>query len=66
MYWLSFFVVLVAFLLSFFLKAAPLRQKSALQENAEAAVAAQRAAEQTGALVAPDLPGTEDSYPKAR
>lgn len=59
-YFVSLAVVLVAFTLSFFLKAAPLRQKSALQEasdadaaDAEAAVAAQRAADQAGALLEP-------------
>ena len=42
-FWISLSVVLVAFLLSWFLKATPLRQKSALQEandDAEAAAAA--------------------------
>jgi len=34
-YWVALAVVLVAFVLSWFLKAAPLRTKSALQENAE-------------------------------
>jgi hypothetical protein len=45
-YWVALGVVLVAFVLSFFLKAAPLRAKSALQENADndAAEAAQLAA----------------------
>ncbi|TBN58662.1 DHA2 family efflux MFS transporter permease subunit [Glaciihabitans arcticus] len=54
-FWVGLVVVLVAFVLSWFLKATPLRSKSALQENAEAeaAVAAQRAADQTGALVEP-------------
>jgi len=52
-FWVGLAVVLVAFVLSWFLKATPLRSKSALQENAEAeaAVQAQRAADQTGALV---------------
>lgn len=54
-YWVALAVVLVAFVLSFFLKAAPLRAKSALQENADAALAAQAAAAETGALVAPDV-----------
>ncbi|WP_066043384.1 MDR family MFS transporter [Herbiconiux solani] len=51
-------VVAVAFVLSFFLKATPLRQRSALEESAaeDAAVKAQLAAEQAGALVLPDLP----------
>jgi EmrB/QacA subfamily drug resistance transporter len=34
-YWVALAVVLVAFVLSFFLKPAPLRAKSALQENAD-------------------------------
>lgn len=53
----SLVVVLVAFVLSFFLKATPLRAKSALQENAdnEAAVLAQEAAGGSGALLAPDV-----------
>ncbi|MBC7590753.1 MAG: MFS transporter, partial [Salinibacterium sp.] len=54
-YWVGLGVVLVAFILSFFLKAAPLREKSALQENADAdaALLAQEAADSTGALVTP-------------
>ena len=54
-YWVGLAVVFVAFVLSFFLKAAPLREKSALQENAdnEAALLAQNAADATGAPVAP-------------
>jgi len=49
--------VLVAFVLSWFLKTAPLRSKSALQENAEneAALVAQSAADTTGALVEPGV-----------
>ncbi len=61
-YWVSLAVVLVAFVLSFFLKTPPLRQKSAAQEAADSAQAevdselsdiidAQRAADQMGALV---------------
>ncbi len=62
-YWVALAVVLVAFVLSFFLKVAPLRAKSALQEKAEseAAVAAQLAAAEAGALVGPDLPGGPDT-----
>lgn len=62
-YWVGLAVVLVAFVLSFFLKTAPLRQKSALQEKAEteAAIAAQLAAAETGAMLAPDLPGDDDA-----
>ncbi|GAB2455105.1 EmrB/QacA subfamily drug resistance transporter [Conyzicola lurida] len=39
-FWIALCVVLVAFVLSFFLKAPPLRAKSALQENADDAAAA--------------------------
>ena len=48
-------VVLVAFVLSFFLKTAPLRQKSAPQEQADddAALAAQHAADVTGSQIDP-------------
>lgn len=68
-FWVSLVVVLVAFALSFFLKTPPLRAKSALQESADNAradaaarelaeqqpeVAAQTAANQTGAMTAPD------------
>jgi EmrB/QacA subfamily drug resistance transporter len=54
-FWVALGVVLVAFVLSWFLKTAPLRAKSALQENADndAALAAQAAADATGALVEP-------------
>ncbi len=57
-FWVSFVVVLVAFVVSFFLKATPLRAKSGIQEQAdnaaeEEAINAQRAADQTGALVEP-------------
>ena len=54
-FWVALAVVLVAFVLSWFLKATPLRAKSALQESADndAALAAQAAAAQTGALLEP-------------
>jgi len=60
-YWVALAVVAVAFVLSFFLKATPLRAKSALQENADnvAAVIAQEAADAAGALLAPDASVTE-------
>jgi EmrB/QacA subfamily drug resistance transporter len=56
-FWVALAVVLVAFVLSWFLKTAPLRAKSALQENAEndAAFAAQAAADSTGALIEPGV-----------
>jgi len=59
-------VVLVAFALSWFLKTSPLRDKSALQENAEneAALQAQAAADATGALVEPGT-GAIDTPEKA-
>lgn len=56
-FWVSLAVVLIAFILSFFLKATPLRQKSALQETADddAAILAVRAAEAMGAPLEPDF-----------
>jgi EmrB/QacA subfamily drug resistance transporter len=62
-FWVSLGVVLVAFVLSFFLKATPLRQKSALQEVADQdeASLAQRAAT-IGAGLSPDVTtGTVDA-----
>jgi EmrB/QacA subfamily drug resistance transporter len=55
-FWVSLIVVLVAFVLSFFLKATPLREKSALQEVADAdqAILASQAAEMMGAPLEPD------------
>ncbi|WP_249408527.1 MDR family MFS transporter [Frigoribacterium sp. CFBP 13605] len=70
-FWVALVVVLVAFVLSFFLKATPLRQKSAIDEAADdaraavaadAALAAQAAAAQSGSLVAPDT-GSIDVVP---
>ena len=61
-FWVSLVVVLVAFILSFFLKATPLRQKSALQEvaDADAAIIATRAAEMVGAPLEPSLSTQEN------
>ncbi|MCU1523283.1 MAG: family efflux transporter permease subunit [Microbacteriaceae bacterium] len=61
-FWVSLIVVLVAFILSFFLKATPLRQKSALQEvaDADAAIIATRAAEMVGAPLEPSLSTQEN------
>ncbi|HWH25712.1 MAG TPA: MDR family MFS transporter [Pseudolysinimonas sp.] len=66
-YWIGLVVVLAAFVLSFFFKTPPLRQKSAIEEAAsdkadadkadaerderDAVIGAQRAADQAGALV---------------
>ena len=54
----------MAFVLSWFLKAAPLRAKSALQENADndAAIAAELAAAEMGSMVAP-VAATETDAP---
>ncbi len=66
-YWVALAVVAVAFVLSFFLKAAPLRAKSALQENADndAAIAAEAAAAEMGAMVAPDVSLQPEATPDA-
>ncbi|MBG6108778.1 MDR family MFS transporter [Frigoribacterium sp. CG_9.8] len=58
-FWVSLIVVSAAFILSFFLKATPLREKSAIQEVAEqdAAILATRAAEMMGAPLEPDTSG---------
>jgi low affinity Fe/Cu permease len=54
-YWIGLGVVLVAFILSWFLKATPLRQKSAMQEAADedASLLAERAADMMGSMVEP-------------
>lgn len=54
-YWIGLGVVIVAFLLSWFLKATPLRQKSAMQEAADedATLLAERAADMMGSMVEP-------------
>jgi hypothetical protein len=67
-FWVSLVVMLVAFALSFFLKATPLRAKSALQENAEldAAIDAQAAADVSGALVEPGGAARDDQRVEAK
>jgi EmrB/QacA subfamily drug resistance transporter len=63
-YWIAMFVVLLAFVLALFFKTPPLRAKSALQEAADdEAVRAASAAEETGALVLPDLGVDDDLVP---
>ncbi|GAB2827728.1 MDR family MFS transporter [Alpinimonas psychrophila] len=54
-YWIGFFVLAVAFVLSCFLKAQPLRQKSAMEEAADedAVLLAERAAEMMGSMIEP-------------
>jgi hypothetical protein len=56
-FWLSLAVIAVAFVLAFFLKATPLRAKSALQEVADAdeAILATRAANSVSSGMAPDV-----------
>lgn len=58
-YWVAMWVVIIAFVLSLFFKTPPLRAKSALQEavDDDAALSAQRAANQTGAPVEVDTGG---------
>lgn len=71
-FWVSLVVVLVAFMLSFFLRATPLREKSAIQEvaDADAAILAVRNAEMMGAPLEPNTttmqnPVVEASDPAA-
>jgi EmrB/QacA subfamily drug resistance transporter len=54
-FWVGLVVIVIAFILSFFLKATPLRAKSALQEVADAdeVILATRAAEMVGAQLNP-------------
>jgi hypothetical protein len=56
-FWVSFAVIVAAFILSWFLRATPLRAKSALQEVADAdeAILATRAANTLSSGLAPDL-----------
>ncbi|MBD8467951.1 MFS transporter [Plantibacter sp. CFBP 8798] len=74
-FWVSFAVVAVAFVLSWFLKAPPLRAKSALQERTDAqaaedaedelSLAAQRAAELAGSQLSPDTASNRVVDPSA-
>lgn len=64
-FWVSAAVVAVAFVLSFFLRAQPLREKSAVQEahdarEADIALEAQLAADQAEVMAAPALADDED------
>jgi len=54
-YWISFIVLAIAFVISWFVKSVPLRQKSAMQEaaHADAALLAESAAEMMGSMVEP-------------
>jgi EmrB/QacA subfamily drug resistance transporter len=68
-FWVCLAVVAVAFVLSWFLKATPLRAKSALEEAADDAAAADPAvqaslaAEEMGALILPDTNSTPVQRP---
>lgn len=72
-FWVCLAVVAVAFVLSWFLKATPLRAKSALEEAADDAAAAEPApspavqaslaAEEMGALILPDTSSTPTQRP---
>ena len=65
-FWVSLVVVLVAFILSFFLKATPLREKSAIQEVADqdAAILATQAAEMMGAPLEADTSERDSDGPR--
>lgn len=75
-FWVSFAVVAVAFVLSWFLKAPPLRAKSALQERTDAqaaedaedelSLAPQRAAELAGSQLSPDTASNRVVDPSTR
>ena len=67
-YWVGLAVVLLAFVLSLFLKTSPLRQKSALQENADhdAAMIAQEAADATGVPITTGATSTMDAAETAQ
>lgn len=56
-YWIGLGVAVIAFVLSWFVKAVPLRQKSAMQEAADdsAMLMAEQAAEMTGSMVSPGM-----------
>jgi EmrB/QacA subfamily drug resistance transporter len=60
-FWVSLVVIVVAFILAFFMKATPLRVKSAIEEVADAdeAILATKAAEMFGAEIAPDVDTTD-------
>jgi len=69
-FWIALAVAVIAFLLSFFLRATPLRQKSAAQEAADQraaeqlAMEAQQAANEAGAIFeAPAFEGEESAEP---
>lgn len=66
-YWIGLAVVTVAFILSWFFQAPPLREKSAMQEAAEqdAELAAERAADAMGAMVEPGAAETPEELAAA-
>jgi len=58
-YWICLVVAIIAFVLSWFLKTPPLRQKSGIEELADrdAAAMAEKAADEMGAMVDPGIAG---------
>jgi hypothetical protein len=54
-YWIAFAVAATAFVLSWFMRTQPLREKSAMQEAADAALMAEQAAEAMGSMVDPGV-----------
>jgi EmrB/QacA subfamily drug resistance transporter len=66
-YWIGLAVVAAAFVVSWFLKAVPLRQKSAMQEAADeaAVIEAERAADIMGAMVEPGAAETPEELDAA-
>jgi hypothetical protein len=67
-YWIGMVVVAIAFVLSWFLKAVPLRQKSAMHEAADDAAAlleADRSAEMMGSMMEPGAAETPEHLAEA-
>jgi hypothetical protein len=58
-YWIAFIVTAAAFVLSWFMRTQPLREKSAMQEAADAALMAEMAADTMGSMVEPGVGETE-------
>lgn len=54
-FWIAFAVTAAAFVLSWFMRTQPLREKSAMQEAADAAAQAEQAAESMGSMVDPGV-----------
>ena len=72
-YWIAFIVTAAAFVLSWFMRTQPLREKSAMQEAADSALLAEQAADTMGSMVEPgvaetpaELKAAEDREAKRR